>query len=464
MKKEFQTFRKVVSILIVMTCVLIGVISILRMVNKNILVDKLNMDNAFTEFVVSDNPGLLIEEETVSISWAKRYPFGTKQDTTGKEDKKNVKTSFLMKIQEKTEAFESRFAGIQDKLEYYYTDALVGYPTFLEAGTYLEENLSWGMPLSIRQADYVILPNGQVTDIAAERDVTEAAENLIAFGKWVEEKEMDFLYVQFPHKVPKYEDTYAKENVENYSNRNADALLSELANADITYVDIRESIYQSGRNHYDCFYRTDHHWKLSAGLFAAGEIADKLDLEKDSEGSPIWSEESYRVERIEKCYLGSYGRNLTRALIEPDDLEIYYPEYKTNLRLSCEEMGIQKTGRWEETLLDKRKLLKEYSYTISQYDAFGYGDRALIKVENLNCDEGKRVLLIKDSFADVLSPYLALGVKELAILDLRMFNGSVESFVEEYAPDSVIVAYNPAVIAETGKIHYNTHKDLWDFR
>jgi len=449
--------KKTVTLFIVTTCVVIGLISVLRMVNKNILVDKLHMDNSFTRGVVSDNPGLLIDENPASISWAKRYPFEEVQKDSLKVNNTTVKIKPWV-------IFENKINGIKEKLEYYYTDALIGYPTFLEIGTVIEETFDWGMPLSIRQPDYVILPNGHVTGQEPRKETNEAAGNLIAFGNLVREKGMEFLYVQFPHKVPKYEDEYVTENADNYSNENADNLLMELQNASVPYLDIRESIYQTESNHYDCFYRTDHHWKLEMGLFTAGEIANRLELEMRQNDIPLWEEESYRIEVMENSYLGSFGRNLTKALIKPDDLKIYYPDYTTSLHVICEEMGLDKTGEWKETLLDERKLLRDYSYTISQYDAFAYGDRALIQVENLKCSEGKRVLLIKDSFADVLSPYLALGVQELVILDLRMFNGSVESFLNEYNPDVVIVAYNPAVIAENGKVNYNTHKDLWDFR
>ena len=70
----------------------------------------------------------------------------------------------------------------------------------------------------------------------------------------------------------------------------------------------------------------------------------------------------------------------------------------------------------------------------------------------------------KSEKSNVVTPYLSLGVKDLSIIDLRYFNGSLQTYVEQYAPDMVLVCYNPGTFAETGTINYQSHESAMDFR
>jgi LmbE family N-acetylglucosaminyl deacetylase len=51
--------------------------------------------------------------------------------------------------------------------------------------------------------------------------------------------------------------------------------------------------------------------------------------------------------------------------------------------------------------------------------------------------------------------------KQLDILDLRHFTGSLRSYITETKPDMVIVLYNPNAIAAPD---YATHTSMFDFR
>ncbi|MDR2393356.1 MAG: hypothetical protein LBD93_04285 [Treponema sp.] len=66
--------------------------------------------------------------------------------------------------------------------------------------------------------------------------------------------------------------------------------------------------------------------------------------------------------------------------------------------------------------------------------------------------------MIKDSFANVVSPFLSMGVGDLHILDLRYFNGSIRTYIEKNRPAMVIVMYHPSVLS------YTKHEKMFDFR
>jgi len=73
----------------------------------------------------------------------------------------------------------------------------------------------------------------------------------------------------------------------------------------------------------------------------------------------------------------------------------------------------------------------------------------------------KKVLMIRDSFCDTMAPFLALGVRNIMLLDIRHFTGSVKAYIAENKPDVVIVMYTGVTVAP---IDWSTHKDEFDFR
>jgi hypothetical protein len=86
----------------------------------------------------------------------------------------------------------------------------------------------------------------------------------------------------------------------------------------------------------------------------------------------------------------------------------------------------------------------------------------LIQIENQLEADNHKILIIRDSFSDCVISCLALAEKNVDSLDIRYFTGSVKAYIEQSAPDLVIVMYNPSEIS--GEIDYSTHTDAFDFR
>ena len=75
----------------------------------------------------------------------------------------------------------------------------------------------------------------------------------------------------------------------------------------------------------------------------------------------------------------------------------------------------------------------------------------MISIHNHQANNGKKVVYIMDSFSACVIPFLAMEIEDMLVLDLRSFNGSVTAAIEEFNPDTVIVAYNPSTFsADTG--------------
>ncbi len=83
--------------------------------------------------------------------------------------------------------------------------------------------------------------------------------------------------------------------------------------------------------------------------------------------------------------------------------------------------------------------MKDSIYT-NRYAAYFGGDYPEVIIKNQIETNGKKVLIIKDSFALPVGAYLSTVVEELVMLDIR-YNTmeDIQSYVLEYQPDIAII-------------------------
>ncbi len=467
--KNFSPVR-LVGRVIVLCCFLFMLAGIIRFGMKNILIDRGYAGSEFAgkmiAFIYRDNPGAELErEKTISIDWEKKYPFADEEEKSkGKTEKKQAGKSYGF-LSAKMNSLKDKVNSMERKISYYFEKGLLGRKNLLETGAFLEHTLQWGIPEQVKSSPYILWggKTGHISQCKAKIDVTEASESLTDFAKWVQEQGIPFVYVQYPAKMSGIKEELLPKGFYSYTDENVDRILEELDERNIPYLDIREDMMpQDADNMFELFFRTDHHWLPQTGLKAAGLLAEYLKGEGLDVDTELFDLEKYTVKNYEGIFLGSYGRNVTAGLIDPDDFPVVTPDFETYFKIRIPSINVEKEGAFDETLLDMNMLYMQPSYELSQYDVYCWSNRPLIEIENMRTKNRDRVLILKDSYGNAVNPFLALTVGEMALIDLRHFTGSVRAFIEEYRPDYVIVAYNPGMTAETAMD--KTHTLPWDFR
>ena len=311
--------------------------------------------------------------------------------------------------------------------------------------------------------DVVIkMDNGLLTftrDELSEEDLRICTENLADFCRFAQEEGADFLYVQTPSKVNKY-DNQLPEGYQDFMNPNADRLMAGLEEARVPTLDLRDEIVED-LDFDSAFYASDHHWKPSTGLWAAGEILARLNADYGAGFDLEWVDPArYHTEVIEDIFLGALGKKTGLGYVPLDDMELVLPDYETEFSMEITATGDVYSGDFAQAFLDESQLERGDYYTKNPYAAYFRDDQALVEVENALVDNGKRVLLLKDSFGLSTAPYMATAAEHLSVIDLRHFRGSLQEYVKETQPDMVVVMYNPQAIAAPE----GYHADLFDFR
>ena len=462
--KETNKLQKLLMAACLAVLIFFAATVVLRFFTRTVLVSRLGMDNGFTRTVLFDNPDLRQlpgEEDRLygdtddwSYDWAAEYPFPPAKTASGSG--KAVPRLLPGFVDRYTEIVEE----LKTRIDTYTQTNLVGYKAITGLSGKLEQAVGWNFASFNEYNGLYRLEDGWWTALTKPYDTSESAASLADFSAFLEEVGVELLYVQAPYKVCKEDGEVS--GVLDYANRNADQLLELLNSSGIDTLDLRQELHEDALNHHEAFFRTDHHWTGETGLWAAGKVAAYLNENRDFRiDMAALDPANFRAETYPDYFLGSQGKKLTLSVAEPEDFSLLYPTYETELRFSIPSIDIDLRGDFSVTYnLDAMEGADLYSR--DPYHAYSYGDRALIRYENALAREEKKVLLLHDSFSDVVQSFLALGLKNLESMDLRYFSGSLESYIRENKPDVVIVLYNPGEIS--GKIDWSSHRDLFDFR
>lgn len=200
----------------------------------------------------------------------------------------------------------------------------------------------------------------------------------------------------------------------------------------IKYVDVYSSLYAK-RNDY-IYYKTDHHW-TTKGAFYAYE-----GLEKEM-GISTRGENHYNITEVSDNFYGTlYSEGGFRGL-KPDSVELYIP--KVNQNYTVEYYDEKKIT---SSLYNMNNLIKKDKYSV-----FFGGNSSLIKISTDN-KSGKKLLIIKDSYANCFIPFLTEDFSEIYVVDPRYYDQSISDLVKGNSISELLILYNAKTFFEDPSI------------
>ena len=256
----------------------------------------------------------------------------------------------------------------------------------------------------------------------------------------------DFLYIAVPEKNMLYT---APSNIENHSIDNYERYLTALDQNDVPVLDLYDAMQQENKIHIDTFFKTDHHWTPETAFWATGKICSSLSDRYGFSYDPDYTKiENYNTKVYPDWFLGSYGKKVGYFFSSdgPDDITLITPKFETNLTEQRPHKNQERTGAFDQTVLFMDQIETRDYHGLSPYAAYSGGDfRLQIVKNNLNPD-GKKILVIRDSFAGAVMPFLALNTGELHTVDVRTFISdesiNVYEYIQQIDPDYVLVLYS----------------------
>ncbi len=301
----------------------------------------------------------------------------------------------------------------------------------------------------------VRMKNGSLTLAnTLQYDAETKAASIYAFDQYLQELDIDFTYIQAPHKDD-LTGTNMPVGIVNNGNQHADSLLAELGAYGIDTLDLRPLLAKDPETAAKYFYNTDHHWNNDAAFVTFGEILSLLNEKFPTAGIDLSYADiaNWETTIYEDQFLGSHGKKVGIHFGGVDDYKYYAPKFETDMYMtSMQNRVIFRTGTFEEAVALKEVYLeKEPDYfKENTYCSYIGGDYAVIKHRNRLVENGPKVMIIKDSFTIPVQAFLSTAISELDVVDPRHFkNCTLAQYVEMTRPDIVIMMINPSTMYGT---------------
>ncbi|MFI3167577.1 MAG: DHHW family protein [Bacillota bacterium] len=173
------------------------------------------------------------------------------------------------------------------------------------------------------------------------------------------------------------------------------------------------------------YFKTDHHWNTYGAYYAYAEIMKSM----GETPIPITQYQKVVLSEEFKGTMFSQGGFFNMAGEEFALLE--------NINKSELIVNYILTGGETNTLYSDKYLTEK-----DKYSYFLDGNHPIITVENQNAPIDKHIVIVKDSYANIMVPFLADSYSKITIIDLRFYAGSVSEYVEAEGVDDVIILYN----------------------
>lgn len=201
-----------------------------------------------------------------------------------------------------------------------------------------------------------------------------------------------------------------------------------LTSKGLTTIDVRNTLRKNTNQ--QLFYKTDHHWTTSAAYLAFQQFAEVAGLDTSAvtyEKIPVTDQFQGTLSAKSGCRTGV-----------KEEIDVFIP--KKNENTTQEQVSSiveytddqKKTGSFYNTdKLDQR----------NAYEVFFGGNHGLLKIKTPTT-ENKRLLVLKDSYANCFLPFLAPYYREIVVVDPRYYYGDLSELMETESINEVLYLYS----------------------
>ncbi len=180
----------------------------------------------------------------------------------------------------------------------------------------------------------------------------------------------------------------------------------------------------------EIYYRTDHHWKTLGAFYTFRSWAQEKGLAGTSALSfqPVTVTDSF--EGTIASRLGISGR--------ADSIERYDPEFPFDYYLIYNQSDDIRNSIYQDSFLERKD---KYAY-------FFGGNFGLIQAKMPEHVTGRKLLVIKDSYAHCFVPFTYALFDQVDMLDTRYYNASISALIGQENYTDVLFLFNAAGFAE----------------
>ena len=203
-------------------------------------------------------------------------------------------------------------------------------------------------------------------------------------------------------------------------------------------IDVRGAFRENAEEY--LYYRTDHHWTTDGAYLAYKAAADALE-------TGAFDPAAHTAVEVEGFTGTNFNKSLKHNTVE-DTLKYYQLDNPLTIKQLLpdgSEYSADEGGLYDLDKLDVR----------DKYAMFLRGNNGYSTIAG-DAANGRRILVIKDSYANCFVPFLTADYEQIDVVDLRFWKNNVETLMELFDYDEVLVLYNfQTFTSETSLFYLN---------
>lgn len=185
----------------------------------------------------------------------------------------------------------------------------------------------------------------------------------------------------------------------------------------------------------DIYYRTDHHWTTLGAYYAYRSLMEGM-------GQTPRDLASFEKTTASSEFFGTTFSSSGVRWVKPDVIDLYVPQEAATVTNYFDQ------NPTEGSLYDLTKLEGK-----DKYSMFLGGNKPLTVVKSTVAPaDAPKLLLVRDSFADSLAPWLTYNFSEIHLIDPRYYKVSLPQYIKDNGIDQALVLYSVANFVADGNL------------
>ena len=316
-----------------------------------------------------------------------------------------------------SEYLDGRF---ENKIEDYVNDQFPARNEFIKVKAAADQTIGALESNGVIQAKSGFLMENLTTPDTKNLEETEQA--IADFAKRHSKLKMSFMLV--PNAANTLSDYLPATVTMADQNKQMDEFFANMKENRVTPIDVRAA-FNKAKDDINLYYRTDHHWTSDGAYLAYQTVIRKLTGDKAKTYAPVVVKTDFRGTLASKS-------GFTNGA--DDVIKIYQPAERSSYKKSV--IYYSDTQKKTTNFYQLKNLKKKDAYTV-----FGGSNHPMYTIDTANTNQ-KRLLLIKDSYANSMIPFLTQHYREIVVVDPRYYFENLEDLIESEKITDVLFLYN----------------------
>ncbi len=182
------------------------------------------------------------------------------------------------------------------------------------------------------------------------------------------------------------------------------------------------------------YYKTDHHWTSFGAYYAYVSYANSL-------GLSVNEMKDYDISVVGRDFYGSFFTKVgLKNLTSSDVITAFYP-------LSYDDLSVTYNGKtsYDNEGNEISLFNTDYLSLRDKYSYFLNNQNTIVEIVNPNITDGSHLVLVKDSYANSLIPFLTDYYAKITVIDTRYMLGASD-FINANDVTDVLILFNMGTV------------------